>query len=211
MNGYRSDFGKGGVDPHPTLREIDIVKELKNVLKSGFVKSLRSGDTGIGYTLETLLGIKENNSGLPDFKYKGLPVELKTQRGQSRARVTLMTKTPNWDPLKPKEIMEKFGYGDSRGRKALKSTLTPKKFNKQGFKISLRENSGRLDVVHREYGTVAYFKVNDLMGRLKKKLYKNLILVSADRIRKESKERFLYNKAVLLQGLSEESFSRIVQ
>lgn len=33
----------------------------------GFVVSLRRSDTGIGYTLETLLGLEENNLKTPDF------------------------------------------------------------------------------------------------------------------------------------------------
>ena len=91
------------------LPKIDIVKELKKIFQKGFIKSMRSNDTGIGYTLETLLKIKENNSGEPDLIYKGIPAELKSQRKNATSRVTLMTKTPNWNPLKPKEIMEKFG------------------------------------------------------------------------------------------------------
>lgn len=59
----------------PDLPEIDIVKELKALFKKGYIKSLRGNDTGVGYTLETLLRIKENNSGEPDFQYKGVPVE----------------------------------------------------------------------------------------------------------------------------------------
>lgn len=53
-----------------------------------------------------MLKIKENNSGEPDFTDSKLniPVELKAQRETASSRVTLMTKTPNWEPLKPKEI-----------------------------------------------------------------------------------------------------------
>jgi len=43
------------------LQEIDIKAELEKIFKMGFVKSMRSDNTGIGYTLETLLKIKENN------------------------------------------------------------------------------------------------------------------------------------------------------
>ena len=89
-----------------SLPKIDLVKELKELFKQGYVKSLRSSDTGIGYTLEALLKIKENNRGEPDFEYNGLLVELKTQRENAGSKVTLMTKTPNWNPLKPKEIIE---------------------------------------------------------------------------------------------------------
>ena len=42
-------------------------EKLKAVKEKGYVVSLRKGNTGIGYTLETLLGIAENNIKLPDF------------------------------------------------------------------------------------------------------------------------------------------------
>ncbi len=193
----------------PELKRVDIVKELKKLFKKGYVKSLRSNDTGIGYTLETLLKIKENNSGEPDFNYKGLPVELKAQRETASSRVTLMTKTPNWEPLKPKEIMEKFGYKDLHGRQALKITLIANNFNAKGFKLEVDKANNRLNIVHKNYGTVAYFDVNELMQKLSNKIYKNLILVLADRKRKGKTEYFRYKKAILLQELSEEAFEKL--
>jgi len=38
-----------------------IIQKLSKIKKMGYVKSKRNGPTGIGYTLETLLKIKENN------------------------------------------------------------------------------------------------------------------------------------------------------
>ncbi len=48
-------------------------QELKN---RGFVKSLRKGPTGIGYTFETLMGLDENNLALPDID----GIEIKAHR-----------------------------------------------------------------------------------------------------------------------------------
>ena len=193
----------------PDLQEIDFVKELKGLFKKGFVKSLRSNDTGVGYTLETLLKIKENNSGEPDFLYNGIPVELKAQRETASSRVTLMTKTPKWDPLKPKEIIEKFGYNDEKGRQGLKITLTANNFNTKGFKLNLDKRTNRLNIVHRDYGIVAYYDVAELMQKLNDKIYKNLILVLAEKKKEGAQEYFKYNKATLLQELSEESFESL--
>src|SRR3989338_6616306 len=192
-----------------SLPKIDIVKKLKELFKQGYVKSLRSNDTGIGYTLETLLKIKENNSGEPAFDYNGLPVELKAQRETASSRVTLMTKTPNWDPLKPKEIMEKFGYKDLHDRQALKITLIANNFNAKGFKLEVNKVADRLNIVHKDYGTVAYFGIKELMQKLSDKIYKNLILVLADRKKKGEQEYFRYTKAIILQELSEDAFEKL--
>jgi len=193
----------------PNLPKIDIVKELKEIFKKGFIKSLRSNDTGIGYTLETLLKIKENNSGEPDFVYNEIPVELKSQREKATSKITLMTKTPNWNPLKPKEIMERFGYKDVKGRQALKISLTANKFNAQGFKLEVDRKINRLNILQKDFGVVAYFDIKELMQKLSEKIYKNLILVLADSKKKNGKEYFRYKKAILLKDLSEESFEKL--
>ncbi len=74
----------------PNLIEISIVKELKKIFERGFIKSLRSNNTGIGYTLETILGIKENNDAEPDFtnvfKPFGLEIVAKKQTMKSGLR-----------------------------------------------------------------------------------------------------------------------------
>lgn len=193
----------------PELSEIDIVKELKEIFKQGFIKSMRSNDTGIGYTLETLLKIKENNSGEPDLIYNGIPAELKSQREKATSKVTLMTKTPNWQPLKPKEIMERFGYEDVKGRRGLKITLTAKEYNAQGFKLEVDKNTDRLNIIQKDFGVVAYFDIKELMNCLSTKIYKNLILVLADCRKKKGKEEFRYKKAILLKDLSEKAFEKL--
>ena len=42
----------------------------------GFVKTMRRGPTGVGYTLEALLGIGENNISSPDIE----DIEVKAHR-----------------------------------------------------------------------------------------------------------------------------------
>lgn len=61
---------------------IDEIKRRLTAIKNmGYVKSLRNGPTGIGYTLETLLEIDENNISSPDFG----EIELKAQREKHTA------------------------------------------------------------------------------------------------------------------------------
>jgi hypothetical protein len=54
----------------------ELKDKLSVINQMGYVVSLRNGNTGIGYTLETLLGLEENNLKTPDFG----DVELKSQR-----------------------------------------------------------------------------------------------------------------------------------
>ena len=45
----------------------DFIREFEKVKALGWIKTHRSGPTGVGKTLEDLLGIPENNLDQPDF------------------------------------------------------------------------------------------------------------------------------------------------
>ncbi len=192
------------------LPNIDIVVELEKLYKRGFIRSLREDNTGIGYTLETELGIKENNKGEPDLVYKGLPVELKSQRKNASSRISLITKTPKWNPLTTKEIIHKFGYEDKNKRPALKITITTKEYDRNGFKLEVNKKAGRLNIIQRDYGTIAYFDIKELMDCIKKKLYENLLIVFADRKTIKGEEYFRYEKAILSTHLNDGSFEKLL-
>jgi hypothetical protein len=57
----------------PTLTEL--LGKFDEVKGRGWIDTMRAGDTGIGYTFETLLGIEENNDQTADFK----GIEIKCQ------------------------------------------------------------------------------------------------------------------------------------
>lgn len=109
----------------PLLRELsvrdgtqDALRELMRLLteiaRSGFVETLRDGPTGVGFTLETLLGIRANSSRSPDFR----GIELKAHRlGKSgraaRTRTTLLSQIPDWKNSRletARELLNAFGY-----------------------------------------------------------------------------------------------------
>ena len=68
-----------------------------DAISNRWVESMRAGDTGIGYTFETLLDIEENNSRTADFR----GIELKCKRVRSRGgpaagKVNLFQQGPVW-------------------------------------------------------------------------------------------------------------------
>lgn len=67
----------------------DFVKGYKEIKEMGWIRTHRSGPTGIGKTLEDLLGIPENNHDEPDFG----DYELKSCRINSQSMLTIFTKT----------------------------------------------------------------------------------------------------------------------
>ena len=104
----------------------DFVREYTRIKEMGWIKTHRSGPTGIGKTLEDLLGIVENNIDGPDFG----EYELKSCRINSQSMLTMFTKTPQ-PPRSNTYLREKYGYSSSaynNDEKVLHSTLTAARF-----------------------------------------------------------------------------------
>lgn len=122
-------------------------------------------DTGIGRTVESLLGIEMNASKNPDFK----GIELKSHREASKVRNTLFTQAPDWaiSRLKSgKAIVDEYGYiPDGYSHKSLHVTLTANRPNQQGLGLLVQPQLGILEadefaLVELEDGT--YRKIQDV-------------------------------------------------
>lgn len=123
----------------PSDAATELLEMLRAVSLRGFVKTLRSGDTGVGFTLESLLGIAANSRRTPDFK--GIELKAKRSRaGKVGNRTTLFTKAPNW-PLSPVGsalgLLGKRGYIDEDGRRALYHTLRATAPNSLGLALEI--------------------------------------------------------------------------
>ena len=158
----------------------DIADELLNKLvkisNKGFIRTVTSGDTGIGMTVESELGIVANSSRSPD--YKG--IELKSSRvGQKlsqKNRSTLFSCVPDWSlsPSAPKEkLLEKRGYIDSDGLLALRHTISALKPNSLGLFFDLDYVNGYLRQMFKDVNANEFNAEHDttwLLEELKKRL-----------------------------------------
>ena len=88
----------------------EFIRRLKEIKEMGFVKTHRSGQTGIGKTIEDLLGIEENN--IPGPNALGW-IELKAIRKDSKSMITLFTLTPS-PPKINSVLLKKYGYFSSK-------------------------------------------------------------------------------------------------
>lgn len=145
-----------------------ISEELLGMIRnrmSDWIPSEVMADTGIGRTVETVLGIPMNDSKQPD--YKG--IELKSKREKSNVRSNLFTQSPNW-PLSrlksSKAIVERYGYiPEGYNHKSLHVTLSALKPNPQG--LGLNVNYGKDWLEANEYALTAndegiYKKLSDV-------------------------------------------------
>ncbi len=187
----------------------ELIKRLREIKEKGYIKTHRTGNTGVGKTLEDLLGITENNIPGPNAAM----IELKSERKNTSSMLTLFTKSP----LPPKAnavLLERFGYKSARGneRKELHTTVNAKEFNTlkgtPGFKIDIQKD--RINLITAEKEVVGYWDKETLKNSFERKLPK-LLYVKADAKGTGANETFHFNEAWLLSGFDFENFIHLLK
>lgn len=173
-----------------TLTIDEIKKKLSAIKKLGYVKTLRNGPTGIGYTLETLLGIKENNISSPDLG----EIELKAQREHHTGMTTLFTFNNKAWKMNPLEAIKKYGSLDKDGRLGMYYTMGMKP-NSAGLFLTVNDTS--IAVRHIGGNVVAIWELAEIEKRFEAKV-KNVLLVKAKIEERDGVEYFLFDRARLL-------------
>lgn len=176
--------------------------KLSEIHRKGYIVSLRRGNTGIGYTLETLLGVAENNLRSPDLGN----IELKSRRIKSTSRLTMFTFNDSIWKIEQEELIKQYGYYRD-GRWALYNTAKSKP-NSRGFYVKVERDYVRL--YHIDGLCAIEWQLDSLIDDLKKKL-SNLLLVEAERRKSGGQEEFWYKEAYLLTGIIVEKFLEYIQ
>jgi len=168
-------------------------KEIKNM---GFVPSKRNGSTGIGYTLETLLGIAENNDARPDIA----GAELKAHRTNVNGLITLFTFNNKVWQMPPLDAVKKYGSVDKNGRVGLYYTMSLKP-NSAGLFLDVQKTE--ISVRHISGEIVATWQLQTLAERFEQKM-PALVFVSAFTDERDGVEYFHYYRAQYMRGTSSE-------
>ena len=182
----------------------ELIEKLRKIKKLGFVKTHRVDDTGVGKTLEDLLGVRENNIRLPDVG----DVELKAKRIDSMSMLTIATKSPQPKGIN-KLLFEKYKYKDKEGSYNLHSTVYGSRFNPQGFKVTFK---GSKLMLENKKGIEAYWPIS-IFGEVLQSKSDKILLVFAETKgeRKTKNEAFHYKEAYLLAGLNIGKFEHAVK
>ena len=203
----------------PQLKET-----LSDINQMGYVVSLRKGNTGIGYTLETLLGVAENNLRSPDLANIELKetslgvaennltysdvgnIELKSRRIKSTSLLTMFTFNDSIWKIEQAELIREYGYYKD-GRWALYTTAKSKP-NKRGFYVKVEQDHVRL--YHIDGLCAIEWQLDPLIDDLKNK-FSNVLLVEAESRKVGENEEFWYKEAHLLTGIIVEKFLEYIQ
>lgn len=175
----------------------------------GFVPTLRSGSTGIGYTLETMLGIEENNSPRGDF----MGMEIKAFRDDDlymddSEKMNLFLKEPTWiDGLSHAEHVRKYGYDDDKGRQAMYSTVKTKR-NSHGWVLRVARSEQRVYMRY-EDNDVAFWSFDILKKRLVEK-HSEAVFVAAHARGNSEQEEFHYYAVTWCRDPALEAFVDLI-
>jgi hypothetical protein len=191
----------------------ELLQRLQELAKAGPIKAVCEGDTAIGRSIESALGIAINSRPEPD--YKG--IEIKSGRSQvlkSREnRATLFACVPDWNLSNLKssrEILERFGY-ERAGQFRLYCTVSTRSANPQGLQLELSEIDGWL----REFS--ATHPVEQVciwtLDRLHKKLvdkHSETFWIKASAGRARGRESFTLESVIHTSAPSVSQFDRLI-
>ncbi len=182
-----------------TLEEFK--QKFQELRKKGFVKSLRKGPTGIGFTFETLMGVYENNLALPDID----GIEIKAHRDNSNSMITLFTFNKKAWQINPLEAIRKYGSYDDNGRLGMYYTmsLTP---NSAGLFLTV--NNEEISVQHISGEIIATWQLSILAERFSQKV-PALLFISAHTEERAGIEYFHFYRGQLMRDTTKELLSEL--
>lgn len=190
----------------------DFIREYSKIKKMGWIKTHRSGSTGIGKTLEDLLGIKENNLDEPDFG----DYELKSCRKGSQSMLTMFTRAPQ-PAMANNYLRETFGYASNaydNDDKVLHVTLSADKFttiSNTGHKLKITTKEDVI-CIESENGLEDIFWSRDVLKKCFEKKYKNKFVYAKALCRGTgTSEEFNFIEAYEVSGLDYDSFISLLE
>jgi hypothetical protein len=179
-----------------------LIEKLSEIEEMGYIVSKRKSDTGVGYTLEELLGIKENNLQIPDLG----KIEVKSQRKGVSNRMTMFTFNTGVWTLDKAELIKEYGYF-RKGRQSLSCTVNTKP-NNQGLYLTVEEDNLRL--YHVDNMLLAEWSREVVIDIFRTKMPAVVVVYADTRRNSDRKEEFWYNEAHFLTKPNEDVFLELI-
>ena len=192
----------------------ELLEKLRGIAGRGPIKAVCEGDTAVGRSIETALGIRINSSRNPD--YHG--IELKSGRlpalGGQENRANLFACVADWSLSTCKgsrEILEKYGYRRGTDFK-LYCTVTCRSPNSQGLQLALDDARQLLREFHQANpkGDVCIWPMDLLHKRLSDK-HKETFWISARAFRSGTTEYFELHSVTHTTRPSMTHFDRLLE
>ena len=194
------------------------VENFEKVRDMGFVKSHRAHNTGIGKTLEDLMGIEENNDAIPDFG----DIEIKAQRKMAGSYVTLFTKSPSHPKSANSILRDNFGEENEDNPELKKlhvsmfSSHYSNTYGKWGFRLRPSDSENKLFIDVKDLNTdkrkdiSAYYDYAVLKDIIFKKL-NILAFVSTESKMVNGKEHFHFTDCTVYHECDFQNFISLIE
>lgn len=194
----------------------EFVERFQKVRDMGWVRSHRANNTGIGKTLEDLMGIDENNIEGPDLG----DVEIKSQRALTSSKITLFTKKPT-EPQKANTFLrDNFGvknpkHPDLMQLHASMFNYWNKTYERWGMRLQPNDDDERIHLQIKDLNTDEIIPFScwydyDVIKDVIAKKMNILAFVSAERKKIDDWEYFLYTECKIFYGGSFEKFLNLM-
>jgi len=216
-----------------TITKDELIAELKKISAMGWVNSSHSGNNGnVGNTLESLLGIPENNLPIPNAS----EWELKAQRINTTSLTTLFHIEPSPRAIKfvPQVLLKLYGWKHKKAgtqypanEKSFRQTIHGLKSSDRGFIVKIdranlkvlvsfdylkvsEKHTSWLNKISKNIGIgelnpQPYWGFDDLSNKAGTKLI-NCFFVQADCKTEKGIEYFHYKKIIMLRKFSFDKF-----
>lgn len=186
----------------------ELLEMLSDISAKQFIPTMRRGDTGVGFTLESLLGIEANSSKAPDFR--GIELKSSRARKQANKQTTVFSQVPNWalSNLKgSKAILDKHGrFNSEKGRRQLFHEISCIKPNSYGLQLALQNKSDTLAQIYvpdppnqNKTERDVIWMMDKLVERVEEK-HKETMWISAETKGRGASEEFWYKSATHTTG-----------
>lgn len=194
----------------------DLLVEFLKIKNKGWIKSLRKGPTGIGYTFETLLGKPEETFPIAD--YRG--IEIKVKRKYSKGTITLFNAAPDNELFITKQIYEKYSVQNKN--KNYNKTFMVNVNSKEKIKYGYHKFKLEVDHIEKNIRLCIYDLSEKLIDNkiswsyklIEEKInnkIKNLAIVKTDIEKKENTEYYYYYHISFYEIKSVETFLTLVE
>ena len=190
----------------------DFIREYKKIVDMGWIRTHRAGPTGIGKTLEDLLGIVENNIDGPDFG----EYELKSCRINSNSMLTMFTLSPL--PRGANTTLRiKYGYSSEfydNYEKVLHATLSGDRFTHiadTGHSLKFTCKTDGIYIESENGVENIYWSRGNLKKQFEKKYKNKFVYAKADSRGNGVDEEFLFKEAWEVSGFNYDSFIKMLE
>jgi hypothetical protein len=187
----------------------ELLEGFDRISNMGWIETQREGDTGIGYTFETLMGLKENNDQEADFK--GIEIKCKgVKEGEktSSQKINLFQSAPIWmEKDSAKTRLRKIGQVGEDGRYRCHSQVTARR-NNIGLLLEILNAEEKI-LLRKNTLTIGFWPFALLSKRLREK-HSRAVFIKAKVRNENSRSQFKFEQLIYCERPSIFQFVRLV-